>query len=324
VNGIDVLAEIRRVLDLEASAIAGLQHTLGPDYEEAVRLLFTCQGKVVVTGVGKSGIIAQKIAATLVSTGTPAMFLHSADGMHGDVGIILKNDVVLAIGKSGESEELNTILPVARKNGATVISITAQPHSTMARHSDLVLHTPIEEEACPLNMAPTASTTAALAVGDALAMALMKIRNFQPEEFAINHPGGQLGKRLLLTVGDLMRTGEDNPIIHVSADTRTMLSEITRKRAGAVSVVDDEQRLMGLVTDYDIRQALERGEDLFAVAVADIMNANPDFVFDDENAYAALEKMEKREKPISILPVLTRDLKVAGMIHVHDLIIRGL
>lgn len=323
-NGIDVLAEIRRVLDLEASAIAGLQHTLGPDYEEAVRLLFTCQGKVVVTGVGKSGIIAQKIAATLVSTGTPAMFLHSADGMHGDVGIILKNDVVLAIGKSGESEELNTILPVARKNGATVISITAQPHSTMARHSDLVLHTPIEEEACPLNMAPTASTTAALAVGDALAMALMKIRNFQPEEFAINHPGGQLGKRLLLTVGDLMRTGEDNPIIHVSADTRTMLSEITRKRAGAVSVVDDEQRLMGLVTDYDIRQALERGEDLFAVAVADIMNANPDFVFDDENAYAALEKMEKREKPISILPVLTRDLKVAGMIHVHDLIIRGL
>lgn len=323
-NGINVLAEIRRVLELESRAIAGLQKNLGSDYEEAVRVLFACQGKVVVTGVGKSGLIAQKIAATMVSTGTPAMFLHSADGMHGDVGIIQRDDVVLAVGKSGESEELNTILPVARKIGAKVISITAQPKSTMARHSDLVLHTPIEEEACPFNMAPTCSTTAALVVGDALAMALMKLRNFQPDEFAANHPGGQLGKRLLLTVGDMMRSGEENPVIHVSADTRTMLSEITRKRAGAVSVIDDERHLVGLVTDYDIRKTLERGNDLFAAKVTEIMNPTPDFVFDDENAFSALEKMEKREKPISLLPVLTRDLTVVGMIHLHDLIIRGL
>ena len=323
-NGINILAEIRRVLELESRAIAGLQKNLGPDYEEAVRVLFACQGKVVVTGVGKSGIIAQKIAATLVSTGTPAMFLHSADGMHGDVGIIQKGDVVLAIGKSGESEELNTILPVARKNGATVISITAQPKSTMARYSDLVLYTPIEEEACPLNMAPTASTTAALVVGDALAMALMKIRNFQPEEFAVNHPGGQLGKRLLLTVGDLMRAGEDNPVIHVSVDTRTMLSEITRKRAGAVSVVDDEGRLVGLVVDYDIRKVLERGDGLFDVTVKEVMNPNPEYVFDDENAFFVLEKMEKRDKPISIFPVLSRNHRVVGMIHLHDILSRGL
>jgi arabinose-5-phosphate isomerase len=319
-----VLAEIRRVLELESRAIAGLQKNLGPDYEEAVRLLFACLGKVVVTGVGKSGIIGQKIAATMVSTGTPAMFLHTADGMHGDVGIIQKDDVVLAIGKSGESDELNTILPVARKIGAKVISITAQPKSTLARHSDLVLHTLIEEEACPFNMAPTTSTTAALVVGDALAMALMKLRNFQPEEFAINHPGGQLGKRLLLMVGDIMRSGENNPVILISADTKTMLSEITSKRAGAVSVVDEEKRLVGLVTDYDIRKVLERGGDLFSSTVAEIMNPKPDFVFDDENAFAALEKMEKRDKPISLLPVLSRVQKVVGMIHLHDLIIRGL
>lgn len=323
-SDINVLAEIRRVLELEARAIAGLQKNLGPDYEEAVRLIFSCKGKVVVTGVGKSGIIAQKIAATMVSTGTTAMFLHSADGMHGDVGIIQKGDVVLAIGKSGESEELNTILPVAKKIGAKVISITAQLKSTMARHSDLVLHTPIEEEACPLNMAPTVSTTAALVLGDALAMALMKLRNFQPEEFAVNHPGGQLGKRLLLTVGDIMRSGDDNPVIHVSADAKTMLSEITSKRAGAVSVINDEGHLVGLVTDFDIRKVLERGDDLFAAAISEIMNPKPDFVFDDDNAFSALEKMEKRDKPISLLPVLARDQKVVGMIHLHDLVVRGL
>lgn len=323
-SDINVLAEIRRVFELEALAIAGLQKSLGPDYEEAVRLLLGCQGKVIVTGVGKSGIIAQKIAATMVSTGTPAMFLHSADGMHGDVGIIQKDDVVLAIGKSGESEELIAILPVAQKIGAKVISITAKPKSTMARYSDLILHTPIEEEACPINLAPTSSTTAALVVGDALAMALMKLRNFQPDDFAANHPGGQLGKRLLLTVGDIMRSGENNPTIPQSADTKMMLSEITSKRAGAVSVVDDRGHLVGLVTDFDIRKVLERGDDLFAATVVNIMNPKPDFVFEDENAFSALERMEKREKPISLLPVLARDKKVVGMIHLHDLVVRGL
>ena len=323
-SGLNVLAEIRRVLELESRAIAGLQKNLGPDYEEAVRVLFSCKGKVVVTGVGKSGIIGQKIAATMVSTGTPAMFLHSADGMHGDVGIIQKDDVVLAIGKSGESEELGSILPVARKIGAKVISITARLKSTMVRNSDLILHTPIEEEACPFNMAPTTSTTAALVVGDALAMALMKLRDFQPKEFAVNHPGGQLGKRLLLTVGDLMRAGEDNPVIHVSADAKTMLSEITRKRSGAVSVVDSAGALVGLVTDYDIRKILERGDDPFSIPVNEIMNPSPDFVFEDENAYYVLEKMEKRDKPISLLPVLTREQQVVGMIHLHDLIVCGL
>lgn len=320
----DILAEMQRVIDLEVRTINALKPTLGPAYEEAVRWIFDCRGQVVVTGVGKSGIIAQKIAATMVSTGTPALFLHSADGLHGGVGIIKKEDIVLAVGKSGESDEMTAMLPVARKIGAKVIAITAKPHSTMARHSDLLLLTPIEEEACPLNMAPTCSTTAALVVGDALAVALMKLRNFQPDDFAVNHPGGQLGKRLLLTVGDLMRFGEDNPVVHGAKDVRFMLTEMTRQRAGAVSIIDDRQQLIGLVTDYDVRRVLEAQKDVFALTIQDIMNATPEFVFEDENAYAALEKMEKREKPISVLPVLNRQKEVVGMIHLHDLVARGL
>ncbi len=320
----DILVEIQRVIDLEVRMINALKPTLGSTYEDAVRRMFDCQGKVVVTGVGKSGIIARKIAATMVSTGTAALFLHGADGMHGDVGIIKKEDIVLAIGKSGESDELMAILPAARKIGAKVISITAQPNSNMAKYSDLILHTPIEEEACPLNMAPTCSTTAALVVGDALAMVLMKLRDFQPDDFAVNHPGGQLGKRLLLKVGDLMRSGDANPVVHGTRDVRFMLTEMTRQRAGAVSVIDDEQRLLGLVTDYDIRQVLEAQKDLFGLTIQEIMNENPEFAFEDENAYSSLEKMEKRAKPISVLPVLNRQEEVVGMIHLHDLVARGL
>ena len=319
----DILAEIRRVIDLEAATINALKHT-GAAYEEAVRCLLACQGKVVVTGVGKSGIIAQKIAATMVSTGTPALFLHGADGMHGDVGIIGKDDIVLAIGKSGESDELIAILQVARRIGVKVIAVTAQRQSSMARSADFVLHTPIEEEACPLNIAPTCSTTAALVVGDALAMVLMKLRDFQPDDFAVNHPGGQLGKRLLLTVGDIMRSGDANPVVPVSSDVRVMLTEITRQRAGAVSIIDEAHHLLGLVTDYDIRRILESGKDLFGLTIAEMMNATPEYVREEDNAYQALETMEKRTKPISVLPVLNGQDAVVGMIHLHDIMARGL
>ncbi len=320
----DVLKELRRVIELEKQTITDLSESLGPVFEEAVKLLYACKGKVVLTGVGKSGIIAQKIAATLVSTGTPALFLHGAEGMHGDIGIIGKEDIVLAIGKSGESEELIVILPFIRRLGAQVISITTNPNSSMARHSDLVLVTPVKEEACPLNMAPTSSTTAALVLGDALAMTLMRLRDFQPTDFALYHPGGQLGKRLLLKVKDVMRSGKGNPIIHESSDSRTMLFEITNKRAGAVSIVDDDQRLLGLVTDFDIRRTLESGKNLFELAIKEIMNPKPNFVYEDEMAIHALEMMEKREKPISVLPVLDSNSKVVGMIHLHDIIARGL
>ncbi len=320
----NILEELRRVIQLEARAIAQLEESLGPPFEEAVRMLQACKGKVILTGVGKSGLIANKISATMVSTGTPAVFLHGSEGLHGDIGIVAKEDIVLAVGKSGESEEVLALLPFVRKIGARIIAITAQPRSTLAKNSDLVLITPIQEEACPLNMAPTCSTTAALVLGDALAMALMKLRNFQPADFALFHPGGQLGKRLILTVGDLMRTGAANPLVRLSDDIRTVLYEMTEKRAGAVSVIDEDARLLGLITDYDIRKVLESGKDVFRFSVEDVMNSKPSWVYEDEKAVKALELMEKRQKPISVLPVLTRDEKVIGIIHIHDLISRGL
>jgi len=321
---VDILAEIKRVLELENRTVARLRENVGPAYEKAVLLLYACPGKVILTGMGKSGIVAQKIASTLVSTGTPAMFLHPAEGAHGDIGIARKDDVILAISKSGESEELIALLPSIRQIGARLITITARADSMMARQSDLVLLTPVEEEACPLNMAPTCSTTAALVVGDALAMALMKLRNFQPEEFALYHPGGQIGKRLLLTVRDLMRTGERNPVVNLKASVQQMFSELTAKHTGAVSVVDDAGRLAGLITDYDIRRAIGDGKNIFTMSIRDIMNASPVRVNMDEKAIQALKIMEEREKPLAVLPVVDSESIVRGMIHLHDLIDKGL
>ena len=320
----EILEELRRVIRLEAQAILHLEDCLGPPFEEAVSMLQACKGKVIVTGVGKSGLIANKISATMVSTGTPAVFLHGSEAMHGDIGIVEKDDIVLAVGRSGESEELLTLLPFIKKIGARILSITSQPESTLAKNSDLVLLTPIQEEACPLNMAPTCSTTVALVLGDALAMALMKLRNFQPADFALFHPGGQLGKRLLLTVGDLMRMGEANPLIHLSQNVQMVLCEMTSKRAGAVSVIDEEGRLLGLITDFDIRRVLESGEALFSLTIEDVMNPKPSWVYQDEKAVNALEFMEKRGKPISVLPVLDRQEKVVGILHLHDLVSCGI
>jgi arabinose-5-phosphate isomerase len=320
----NILAEIKRVLELEGRTVTRLLDTVGPAYEEAVRLIYTCPGKVILTGIGKSGIIAQKIASTMVSTGTPALFLHPTEGMHGDIGIASKGDIIIAVGRSGESDELIALLPSIRKIGARLITITANAESTMARHADIVLVTPIEEEACPLNMAPTCSTTAALVVGDALAMALMKLRNIQPEDFARLHPGGQLGKRLLLTVRDLMRTGRRNPVVRINATMKELFSEITDKHLGAVSVVDDAGRLVGLVTDYDIRIAVGEGRNVFAKTIQEIMNPRPISIPADEKAIEALRLMEEREKPLAVLPVIEGDRVICGMIHLHDLIDKGL
>jgi arabinose-5-phosphate isomerase len=321
----DLLDEILRVFDIEIDALTRVRKSLGPAYVEAVQLIFECRGKVIVTGVGKSGLIGQKVAATMASTGTPAIFLHPADGMHGGLGVVQHGDVVVAIGKSGESDELIAILPPLRTIGARVIAITGNAESTLARHADVVLVADAGVEACPMNLAPTSSTTVALVVGDALAVALMKLRNFQPENFALYHPGGQLGKRLLLTVGDIMRRGTDNPVIRVGASTREMLVEMTSKRMGATSVVDDEGGLRGLVTDYDVRRVLEQGQDLFSMTIVEVMNPAPSYTFSDEKAVAALEQMENREKPFLLLPVLNRETrKVVGMVHLHDLFARGL
>jgi arabinose-5-phosphate isomerase len=320
----NILSEINRVMELEGRTVARLRDSIGPAYEDAVRLIYACPGKVILTGIGKSGIIAQKIASTMVSTGTPALFLHPTEGMHGDIGIAHKDDVIMAIGKSGESDELIALLPSIRKIGARLISITAKADSTLARHSDIVLLTPIDEEACPLNMAPTCSTTAALVVGDALAMALMKLRNIQMEDFARYHPGGQLGKRLLLTVRDLMRTGSRNPVIHVNASVKELFSEITEKHLGAVSVVDDAGKLLGLVTDFDIRHAVGEGHNIFTMTIPEIMNPRPISIAANEKAIQALKIMEEREKPVAVLPVVEGNGFICGMIHLHDLIDKGL
>jgi arabinose-5-phosphate isomerase len=320
----EIRDELLRTIALEEAALSRLRGAIGREYENAVNAMHSCHGKIVVTGIGKSGLIAQKIASTMVSTGTPAIFLHPAEGMHGDIGIVHKDDIVIAISKSGESDELIALLPSIRKIGARLIAITAKQGSMIAKNAEIVLVTPIEEEACPLNMAPTCSTTAALVVGDALAITLMKLRNFQPEDFALYHPGGQLGKRLLLNVKDVMRAGDANPVIASTVSVKEMLFEITNKRAGAVSVVDGNGRLLGLVTDYDIRRTLEQRGDVFALKVADLMNKTPTFVYEDEKAIRALEIMENRDKPFLVLPVLSRQEEVIGMIHLHDLVAKGL
>jgi arabinose-5-phosphate isomerase len=321
----NMLDEMDRVFQLEIDTLVKIRAQLDDNYAKAAELLFGCQGKVVVTGMGKSGLIAQKIAATMISTGTEAAFLHPAEARHGDAGVLRKGDLLLAISKSGETDELLTLLPYMKQIGVSVVSITAAPDSTLARNSDLILFTPVDEEACPLNLAPTSSTTAALVVGDALAMTLMRRRGITPENFALFHPGGQLGKRLLLTVADTMRGEDNNPVVEIGDTIQNMLYEISNKRCGAVSIIDDKGRLMGLVTDRDIRRILEQQQDLFAMGLADIMNRQPTFVYSDVKAIEALQLMEERESPFVVLPVLDRVSNiVVGMVHLHDLVANGL
>ena len=320
----NILQEIADVIDIEIEALQSAKQQLGREFEDAVTLLAGCTGQIIVTGVGKSGIIANKIAATLRSTGTPAVFLHAGEALHGDIGLVQASDLVLAVGKSGETSELNMLLRVLKKNGAKIISITSNDSSSMAKLSDIVLGLQISREACPLNLAPTASTTAALAIGDAIAVTLMKLKNISETDFARRHPGGQIGRRLLLTVDDVMRKNEQNPVIRADRTIKEMLVEITSFRVGAISVVNEAGELLGLVTDYDIRKALESGRDLLSLKIPDIMNPAPDVVFNDDKAVDALEKMKSRNKPTAVIPVLDRNNKVVGMIHLHDLISAGL
>ena len=322
---IKVISEIDRVFQLEIETLIKVRESLNESYTAAVELLFSCTGKIVVSGAGKSGLIAQKIAATMVSTGTPAVSLHPGDAMHGDAGVIHEGDVFLGISKSGETAELLNLLPYLKQAKVPAISITASNDSSLTRGSKIVLYTPVDAEACPLNLAPTSSSTAALVVGDALAMALMKLRGFKSEHFALFHPGGQLGKRLTMTVADIMRSGENNPVVNVDGTLNAMLYEITGKLSGAVSVVDDEGQLLGLVTDRDIRNVLENGKDLFSLTITDIMNDNPTYIRTDEMAVTALDLMENRETPFMVLPVLEpNSKKVVGIMHLHDLVTKGL
>lgn len=320
----DILEEISRVIDIEIEALQSVRDNLTEEFRKAVELIAAARGQIFLTGVGKSGIIANKIAATLRSTGTGAVFLHASDALHGDIGMIGAGDVIVAIGKSGESSELTALLRAVRKDGIRIVSITSNGASSMAGLSDVVLDLPVPREACPLNLAPTASTTAALAVGDAIAVALMKLKNVSEEDFARHHPAGQLGRRLLLTVGDLMRKGPDNPVICVDRPTPEMLVQITAYRVGAISIVDTDSKLIGLVTDYDIRRALESDRNISTMSISEVMNASPEPISEEVKAVEALERMRGRSKPTAVLPVVDRNERVVGMIHVHDLIGAGL
>jgi arabinose-5-phosphate isomerase len=323
-GGLGARDEIRRVLELEARTLRQVALRVDASYAKAVEWLSRCKGKVILTGVGKSGLIAQKIAATFSSTGTPSAYLDCGEALHGGLGFIQRQDLIVALGKSGESEELNDMLPAIRSIGARLIAITANPKSTLARAAGLVLETPIAEEACPLNLAPTSSTTAALAVGDALAVALMQVRNFKAANFALNHPRGRLGRRLTLQVRDIMRGGDSNPVVSIKESVVRMLVEITRLQAGAASIVDSRGRFAGLVTDFDIRRALAAGRDILSLSIRRIMNPDPVTIRPDELAAKAVAIMENRKNPFNVLPVVDRGGRPVGMVQIHDLRARGL
>jgi arabinose-5-phosphate isomerase len=322
-----VFLTLRRVLALEAEALRKTRAAVDERFERAVRAVAACRGKVIVTGMGKSGLVAQKIAATLSSTGTPAFYLHPGEAMHGDLGMVEKRDLILAVGKSGESSELTAILPSLRKIGVKVVAMTTRARSTLARASHALILLPVEAEACPLNLAPTCSTTAMLAAGDALAVALMELRGFRREHFARLHPGGPLGKRLTLRVLDVMRSGKDNPVVRSNAPVSRLLLEITKKQAGAANVVDARGRLVGLVTDFDIRRALRAlpaGRNLFSLSVPQIMNPKPTSIQAGRMAFDAVGIMTGRKNPFNVLPVVDGRGRSVGLILVHDLRARGL
>jgi arabinose-5-phosphate isomerase len=311
------LALAREVLEIEAAAVAALASRLDERFLAAVRLILECRGRVVVTGIGKSGQVGRKIASTMASTGTPAFFVHPGEAIHGDLGMIAHDDVVIAISYSGESDELTTILPLVKRLGARLIALTGAPSSTLASLADVVLDAGVEKEACPLNLAPTASTTAALALGDALAIAALDARGFGHEDFARSHPGGALGRRLLTHVRDVMRTGDDVPAVAEGAALAEAVLEISRKRMGMTAVVDSTRRIVGIFTDGDLRRSLERGTDVHATQVDAAMTRNPRSIHPEALAAEAVELMEKYKT--TQLPVVDGDGRLVGALNIHDL-----
>ncbi len=305
-----------RVLEAEAAAIQGLAERLGEPFLRAVDLAAACTGKIVVTGLGKSGIICKKIAATLSSTGTPAIFLHAADALHGDCGLLARDDLILAISKSGETSEVLQILNVAKRLGLPVIAMPGERDSTLARYAEVVLDVSVAEEACPLGLAPTTSTAVALAMGDALAMALMDKKGFGKDDFASLHPAGSIGKKLL-RVGELMHRGESIPRVLRSTLMSDVIYEMSRKTLGMTTVTDEKGVLAGIISDGDLRRLLERSPNPMQLSAGEAMTKKPKTIYADELATSALAKME--ELKITSLVVVDADMKVIGVIHLHDL-----
>jgi arabinose-5-phosphate isomerase len=316
-NSAQALQLARDTLDIEAQALLGLKSRLDDRFAQAVQLMLNVQGRVVVTGMGKSGHIGRKIAATLSSTGTPAMFVHPGEASHGDLGMIKRVDVVLGISNSGESDELVAILPMLKRQGVPLIAMTGGLHSSLALHANVVLDCSVEKEACPLNLAPTASTTAQLALGDALAVALLDARGFKAEDFARSHPGGSLGRRLLTLVSDVMRSGDEVPHVLPSASLTELMREMSHKGLGASAVVNAQHHIVGIFTDGDLRRLIEKGSDLRQLTAQDVMHPNPRSVKKDDLAVTAAELMESHR--ITSVLVVDNSLRLCGALNSNDL-----
>jgi arabinose-5-phosphate isomerase len=315
-------AMARKVLKIERDALSGLMKRVDADFEKTVKAIYRIKGRVIVTGMGKPGFIAQKISATLSSTGTPSLYLHPAEALHGDLGRVTKDDLILALSNSGETEEIIKFLPVVKKIGAKLVAMTGNPRSTLAKFADHVIDTSVEREACPLGLAPTTSTTAMLAMGDALAVALLDKKGFREKDFAFYHPGGILGKRLILTVDDIMRKGHANPVVKETDKVKRVLLAITRSRAGSASVVDSRGRLTGIFTDGDLRRHLDQRPHLIECRVKDVMTRNPATIKKDALAAEAFDIL--RSKRIDELPVIDGRGRPIGLLDVQDLLKAGL
>jgi arabinose-5-phosphate isomerase len=315
--------EAKRVLRVEAQSLLDLAERIDENFSRAVELLYHCRGKVVVMGMGKSGLVGRKMASTFASTGTPAFFLHPAEGVNGDFGMLAKEDVIIAISNSGETRELLEVLPLIKRFGNHLITLTGNVNSSLAKTGDVHLDIRVKEEACPFNLAPTASTTTTLALGDALAVALMEKRDFKKEDFAMLHPGGTLGKRLLLKVADLMHSGKAFPMVSEKILMRDAVFEITSKRLGVTGVCNTEGHLVGVITDGDLRRGLEKFSDLFNREASEVMTRNPKWIEKDALAAKAVQRME--EYSITSLFVFNKggDKIPAGIIHLHDLLKAG-
>ena len=316
-NPVDVLAIARQLFNDEISGLNSIRDALNADFTQAVQMLLACEGKVIVSGMGKSGHIGNKIAATLASTGTSAFFMHPAEALHGDLGVIESKDLLLAISYSGESDELSAIIPITQRRKVKVIAIVGNADSTLAKLADCVLSIKIDKEACPLNLAPTTSTTATLVLGDALAVALLSLRNFKPEDFALSHPGGSLGRKLLTTVRDIMHQGERLPLVAPSAKLKEVVVEISKKGLGLVAVVDAEQRLLGVITDGDLRRVLDGEQDVRLLNATEFMTANPKVINCNNLAVDAVEMMHNYK--IGGLLAVDEANKVVGAFNLHDL-----
>jgi len=319
---INVLKRAREVLDIEAEAIRTLKSHLGNSFKEALNLILKTKGRVVVSGMGKTGIIGQKLSATLSSTGTPSLFLHLSEAAHGDLGRVTSDDTVIIISNSGSTEEIKQLLPFLKKIGAKIIALTGKTKSILAKYSDVVLDVSVKKEACPLGLAPTASTTATLAMADALAVCLLELKGFKEKDFAFYHPGGMLGKQLLLKVEDIMRTGKANPVVGEERTVSNVLLKITQARAGAATIVDKKGKLVGIFTDGDLRRHLGTDKNLLKSKIKEVMTRNPLAITEGKLAAEAMRIL--REKKIDEMPVVDKNHQPIGLLDVQDLLKAGL